>query len=135
MGSVPDDSEGKESTCNAGDVGSIPRSRGFPGGGNGNLLQYSCLKNPMDEGAWPATVHGITKSQTWVCSRHGRLCSHRNAASSGEGKHLLAGAVTSPQARTAHQGRDQPHRMWYPVTWRGQTWQGFIRDSLLQMPT
>ena len=64
MGSVPDDSEGKESTCNAGDVGSIPRSRGFPGGGNGNLLQYSCLKNPMDEGAWPATVHGITKSQT-----------------------------------------------------------------------
>ena len=61
MGSVPDDSEGKESTCNAGDVGSIPRSRGFPGGGNGNLLQYSCLKNPMKKRAWRATVHREAK--------------------------------------------------------------------------
>jgi len=37
---------------------------GFPGGGNFNPLQYSCLKNPMDRGAWWATVHGVTKSQT-----------------------------------------------------------------------
>ena len=46
------------------DVGSISRSRRSPGGGNGNPLHYSCLENPMGRGAWRATVHGITKSQT-----------------------------------------------------------------------
>ena len=63
----PGDTSGKESTYNAGDtgdVGSIPGSRRSPGGGHGNLLQYSCLENPMDRGAWWATVHGDTKSQT-----------------------------------------------------------------------
>ena len=44
--------------------GSIPGLGGFPGEGNGNPLQYSCLENPMDRGAWQATVHGISKSQT-----------------------------------------------------------------------
>ena len=48
----------------AGDVGLIPGSGRCPGGGHGNLLQYSCLINPMDRGAWQATVHGVTKSQT-----------------------------------------------------------------------
>ena len=50
--------------CNAGDtgdVGLIPRSGRRPGGGHGNPLQYSCLENPMDRGAWQATVHGIAK--------------------------------------------------------------------------
>ena len=46
------------------DVGTIPWVRKFPGGGHGNLLQYSCLENPMDRGALPATVPGIEKSQT-----------------------------------------------------------------------
>ena len=46
------------------DVGSIPGSGKFPRGGHGNPLQYSCLENPMDRGAWWATVHGVTKSQT-----------------------------------------------------------------------
>ena len=55
---------GKESTCNAGDAGSIPGLGKFSGEGNGSPLQYSCLKNPMDRGAWWATVHGVTKSQT-----------------------------------------------------------------------
>ena len=50
--------------ANAGDAGSIPGLRGSPGGGNGNPLQYSCLRNPMDRGAWRATVHGVAKSQT-----------------------------------------------------------------------
>ena len=45
-------------------MGSIPGSGGSPGEGNGNTLQYSCLKNPMDRGAWRAIVHGVTKSQT-----------------------------------------------------------------------
>ena len=56
--------EGKASACNAGDLGSIPGSGRSPGEGNGNPLQYSCLENPMDGGAWWATVHGVTKSQT-----------------------------------------------------------------------
>ena len=47
-----------------GDVGLILESERSPGGGNGNPLPYSCLENPMDRGAWSATVHGVTKSQT-----------------------------------------------------------------------
>ena len=52
---------GKESTCNAGDSGSIPRLERSLGEGNGNSLQYSCLGNPMDRGAWRATVHAVTR--------------------------------------------------------------------------
>ena len=47
-----------------GDLGLIPGSGRFPGEGHGYLLQYSCLENPMDRGAWWATVHGVAKSQT-----------------------------------------------------------------------
>ena len=54
-------SVGKESTCNAGDPGSIPGLGRFPGEGNDNPLQYSCLENPMDRGAWWSTVHGVTR--------------------------------------------------------------------------
>ena len=53
----PGGSDSKESTCNAGDLGSIPGSRRSAGEGNGNPLQYSCLGKPMDRGAWQATVH------------------------------------------------------------------------------
>ena len=60
----PGGSDGKESACNVGDLGSIPDLGGSPGGGKGNPLQYSCLGNPMDRGAWWATVHGVTKSWT-----------------------------------------------------------------------
>ena len=52
---------GEESTCNAGDVDSIFGSGRSLGKGNGNLLQYSCLENSMDRGAWQAAVHGVTK--------------------------------------------------------------------------
>ena len=57
----------KNPPANAGDVrdaGSIPGSGRFPGGGHGNPLQYSCLENPMDRGAWWAIIHGVAKSQT-----------------------------------------------------------------------
>ena len=57
----------KNLPANAGDtrdVGFIPGSARSPGRGNGNPLQYSCLENPMDRGAWWATVHGVAKSQT-----------------------------------------------------------------------
>ena len=56
--------EVKASVCNVGDLDSIPGSGRFPGEGNGNPLQYSCPENPMDGGAWWATVHGVTKSRT-----------------------------------------------------------------------
>ena len=55
------DSDGKESGCNAGDPGSIPGLARSPGEGNGNPLQYSCLENPMDRGAWRAIVNGVSK--------------------------------------------------------------------------
>ena len=60
----PGGSDGKDSACNEGDAGSIPGLKRSSGGRNGNPLQYSCLENPMDRGAWWATVHGVTKSQT-----------------------------------------------------------------------
>ena len=54
---VPGGSDGKESACNAGDLGLIPESGRSLGEGNGSPVQYSCLENPMDGGAWPTTVH------------------------------------------------------------------------------
>ena len=62
--SFPHSSVGKESACNAGDPGLIPGLGRSPGKGNGNPLQYSCLENPMDRGAWQAIVHGVAKSRT-----------------------------------------------------------------------
>ena len=60
----PGGSDGKASAYNVGDLGSISGLRRSLGEGNGNTLQYSCLENPMDQGAWCATVHGIAKSRT-----------------------------------------------------------------------
>ena len=63
----PSGSVVKNPPANAGDTGdmdSIPGSGRSPGEGNGNPLQYSCLENPMDKGAWQGTVHGVAKSQT-----------------------------------------------------------------------
>ena len=58
---IPGSSDGKESACSAGDLGLIPGLGRFPGEGNGNPLQYSCLENLMDRGAWWITVHGVAK--------------------------------------------------------------------------
>ena len=66
----PGGSDGKESACNVGDQGSIPGSGRSPGEGHGNSLQYSCLKNLLDRGAWWATVHGISKSGTQLSDWH-----------------------------------------------------------------
>ena len=60
----PGGSDGKASTCDAGDLGSIPGSGRSHGEGNGNPLQYSCLENPIGGGAWDLKVHGVTKSWT-----------------------------------------------------------------------
>ena len=62
VGEFPGGSEDEASACHAGDQGSIPGLGRSSGEGNGNPLQYSCLENPMDRGAWPATVHGVAKS-------------------------------------------------------------------------
>ena len=73
----PGGSEGKASACDVGDLGSIPGLGGSPGEGNGNPLQHPCLENPMDGGAWWATVHGVAKSRTWLsdctCNLHSNL--------------------------------------------------------------
>ena len=85
---LPGSSAVKNPPANAGDVGLIPGLRRFPGGGNGNPLQYSCLENPMDRGAWWATVHGghkesamtehactpvLSQVQSWSeCQQQGR---------------------------------------------------------------
>ena len=58
----PGGSDSIESACSAGDLGLIPELGISPGEGNGNPLQYSCLENSMDRGAWGATIHGVPKS-------------------------------------------------------------------------
>ena len=62
----PGGSDGKESACKAGDSGLIPGLGRSPGEGSGNPLQYSCLQDSMDRGAWQATVHVVAKSRTWL---------------------------------------------------------------------
>ena len=87
----------KKSTCNAGDAGSIPGLRRCPGGGNGNPLQYSCLENSMDRGAWWNTVHGAVKesdttekiNRTSISQEH--VTAAGCSASSTNARHTLAG--------------------------------------------
>ena len=62
----PGGSDGKASACNVGDLGSIPGLGRSPGEGHGNPLQYSCLENSIDRGAWWATVHVVKKSLKWL---------------------------------------------------------------------
>ena len=66
----PGGSDGKESACNAGDLGSIPGSGRSPGEGIGNPLQYSCLENPMDREAWRDIAHGVAKSRMQLSTQH-----------------------------------------------------------------
>ena len=74
---VPGGSDGKDSACSAGDPGSVPGLGRSPGEGNGYPLQYSCLENPMDRGAWRAIVHGLAVTQIRLSNFHpagGRGC-------------------------------------------------------------
>ena len=66
----PGGSDGKESACSAGDLGSIPGLGRSPGEGHGNPLQYSCLENSVDRGAWLVIVHEVVKSRTWLSDFH-----------------------------------------------------------------
>ena len=67
---VPGGSDGKESFCNAGDPGSIPRLGRYPGEGNGYPLQYSCLRNSMHRGAWWASIHGVIHNSATSNIKH-----------------------------------------------------------------
>ena len=73
------------------DTGSVPGSGRSPGGGHGNPLQYSCLENPMDRGAWWATVHGVSKSQTWLNMHAHEL----------RGRFLYSSCLSHPSPRPA----------------------------------
>ena len=70
-------SDGKESACSVGELGLIPGSGRSPGKGNGNPLQYSCLENSMDRGAWQVTVHAEAKSWTWLSDNHAHTLSEK----------------------------------------------------------
>ena len=84
----PDGSDGKESACKARDPGLIPGSGRSSGGGHGNPIEYSCLENPMDRGAQWATVHGVSKGQTWLsnwyihtpCHLYSRIQAERSSS-------------------------------------------------------
>ena len=77
----PNSSVGKETVCSAGDLGSIPGLGRSPGKGNGNPLQYSCLENPMDRGAWQATVHGVARVRhNFEQLNHHQKCAVREMA-------------------------------------------------------
>ena len=85
----PGGSDGKASVYNAGDPGSSPGLGRYPGEGNGNLLQYYCLENPMDRGAWQAAIYGVAKSQTRLRDftslyffRHVYICLHAQSLQS-----------------------------------------------------
>ena len=72
----PDSSEVKEFACNTGGLGSIPGSGRFHGEGNDYPLQYSCLENSRDRGAWQSTIHGVAKSRTRLSDQHFILITH-----------------------------------------------------------
>ena len=76
----PGGSDGKETACNVGDLGSIPESGISPGEGNGYPLQSSCLENSMDREAQWATIHGVAKNRTWLPFSHFHFCFLRIAA-------------------------------------------------------
>ena len=98
----PCGSNGKElarSTGDTRDVSSIPGSGKFPGEGNGNPLQYSCLRNPMDRGAWQATVHGVAKSWTQLTEH---ACIGVNSSTREEPGPVLSRNVRSCRA---HKGQ------------------------------
>ena len=66
----PDGSDGKESTCNAKDLGLIPGSGRRPGEGNGNPLQYSCLEKSIDRGDWHVMVHEVARGRIQLSDEH-----------------------------------------------------------------
>ena len=90
----PGGSDGEESACSAGDLGLISGSGRSPGRGHGNPLQYSCVENPMDRGAWRAEVHGVAETRTRLSDSAAAVKSSRRHGASSEGALFLS----SPEA-------------------------------------
>ena len=86
----------KNLSAHTGDMGWIPGSEGYPGEGNGNPLQYFCLENPMDRGAWWATVHGVTESDM---TEHAHTDTHK-ASSNTSNKGFTTEATTFWESNT-----------------------------------
>ena len=116
----PGGSTGKESACNAGDLGSIPGLLRSPGGGHGNPLQDSCLENPMDRGAWQAQVHRVTKS--WVQLKQLSMHTHKKPKWKQTNlyfhlsPHHLSGSTFTPitqQSQFYLLGFSAPSHMWF----------------------
>ena len=103
-------SDSKESACSAGDPGLIPELRRFPIEWNGNPLQYSCLENPMDRGAWWVTVHGVAKSRIWLSDQQGGIT--RGPWQGGAG-------WPPPTCKTT----DQDSILWKSPMWKRNGWE------------
>ena len=106
----PCGSDGKESACSAGDLGSIPGLGRSPREGNDNPLQYPCLENPMDRGAWWAAVHGVAKSGTteWLTLHTVYfICDHKHMHhfQDSADKPLYKINSTSPNKARFHKGK------------------------------
>ena len=100
----PGGSDGKESACNAGDPSLIPGLGRSLGEGNGNPFQYACLENSMDRGAWQVTVHGISKSQSWLSDYNFHIHSPVNLSDANGPVFVLRlqGAASSLQVLGLH---------------------------------
>ena len=123
----------KESACNIRDVGSVPRSVRSLGEGNGNSLQYSCLENPMDRGAWRVTVHGVTESDTLRrLSTAQHTCDYYNEKWKAN---ILAHGIRS-RCHPAFRGHPYTHFSW-PVVLRlqGRRVRGWRRGEICVLET
>ena len=110
------------------DWGSIPGSERSPGGGHGNPLQYSCLENPMDRGAWWATVHGVTKNWRWLSDW--ALTSVNQLGGSSPSDQLvraLVGSIVSLQSGWPQMTRDE-------LTQQSGSWQAVGRGGRVTGP-
>ena len=104
------------------DMGLVPESERFPGGGHGNPLQYSCLENPKDSGAWRATVHGVTKSQTqlkWLRTHACNSVGKESAYSAGD------------QGSTPGLGRSDGEGISYPLQY---SWASLVAQLVKNLP-
>ena len=136
VGPVPGGWDGKASAYNAGDPDSIPGSGRSPAEGNSNPLQYSCLENPVDRGAWEATVHGVANRHDWATSHmvfinnivHRSCCaSIKNSAqqwklTDSSPVCLCEGIETSSWAKEVMVGKQQWFHSWFKTNKANVLW-------------
>ena len=125
----PGGSDGKASAYNAGDLGSIPGSGRSPGEGNGNPLQYSCLENPMDGGAWLATVHGVAKSWTRLSDFAIHYVLRRGFSDSSVGKESACN--TGNPGSIPGLGRSAGEGIGYPLQY---SWASLVAHLVKNLP-